>query len=66
MGFRCKFITKDDKGEVNNIEKIPYYNFVYELSKGKQLLDYKKTPIKVNEYSNEQETICDKSHTIIK
>lgn len=22
-------ITKDDKGEVNNIEKIPYYDFVY-------------------------------------
>lgn len=59
-------ITKDDKGEVNNIEKIPYCDFVYELSKGKQLLDYKKTPVKVNEYSNEQETICDKSHTIIK
>ena len=48
-------ITKDKKDENNNIEKIPYY----ELSKGKQLLEYKRTPIKVNEPNIEQEKICD-------
>ena len=48
-------ITKDKKDENNNIEKIPYY----ELSKGKQLLEYKRTHIKVNEPNIEQEKICD-------
>lgn len=52
-------ITKDNKDENNNIEKIPYYDFIYELSKGKQLLEYKKTLIKVNELIREQEKICD-------
>ncbi len=52
-------ITKDNKDENNNIEKIPYYDFIYELSKDKQLLEYKRTPIKVNEPNIEQEKICD-------
>ena len=52
-------ITKDNKDENNNIEKLPYYDFIYELSKGKQLLEYKRTPIKVNEPNIEQEKICD-------
>lgn len=53
-------ITKDKEEEINNINKIPYYKFIYELSEGKQLLDYKKTSIKINDYLQEQELINNK------